>query len=53
MRLAAEEGEEQRGSFLAGQISGMIDKEQTAEEIIKEMFEQTEAVLKDATKWVK
>ena len=53
LRLAAVEGDEQRGSFLAGQISGMIDKEQTAEEIIKEMFEQTEAVLKDATKWVK
>ena len=53
LRLAAVEGDEQRGSFLAGQISGMIDKEQTVEEIIKEMFEQTEAVLKDATKWVK
>lgn len=53
LRLAAVEGDEQRGSFLAGQISGMIDKEQTAEEIIKEMFEQTESVLKDATKWVK
>ena len=53
LRLAAVEGDEQRGSFLAGQISGMINKEQTAEEIIKEMFEQTESVLKDATKWVK
>ncbi|MFA0815896.1 MAG: enoyl-[acyl-carrier-protein] reductase FabK [Anaerofustis sp.] len=53
LRLAAVEGDEQKGSFLAGQISGMIQKEQSAEEIIKEMFEQAETVLRNATKWVK
>lgn len=53
LRLAAVEGDEQKGSFLAGQISGMINKEQTAQEIIAEMFGQAEQVLKDSVKWVK
>ena len=43
-----------RGSlYLAGQIAGMVNKEQTAKEIIEEIFTQAEDVLKGATKWVK
>ena len=38
---------------LAGQIAGMVNKEQTAKEIIEEIFTQAEDVLKGATKWVK
>ncbi len=53
LRLAAIEGDEKKGCFLAGQISGMITKEQTAEEIIKEIFKEAEIVLKGAGKWVK
>ena len=37
----------------AGQIAGMVNKEQTAKEIIEEIFTQAEDVLKGATKWVK
>ena len=46
-------GDEKKGSFLAGQISGMINKEQSCEEIIKEIFEETEIILNGAKKWVK
>ena len=47
------EGDEKTGCFLAGQIAGMVNKEQTAKEIIEEIFTQAEDVLKGATKWVK
>ena len=50
---AAVEGDEKTGCFLAGQIAGMVNKEQTAKEIVEEIFTQAEDVLKGATKWVK
>lgn len=53
LRLAAKEGDEKRGCFLAGQIAGMVDKEQTCKEIITEIFEQTETILNGAKQWVK
>jgi len=53
LRLAAVEGDEKRGCFLAGQISGMINKKQTAKEIITEIFQETENILNGAKKWVK
>ncbi len=53
LRLAAVEGDEQRGCFLAGQIAGMVNKEQTAKEIIEEIFIETEKVLGGAGKWVR
>lgn len=53
LRLAAIEGDEKRGCFLAGQIAGMIDKEQSVAEIIHEIFEEAELILKGASKWVK
>jgi enoyl-[acyl-carrier protein] reductase II len=52
LRLAAKEGDTERGCFLAGQVSGMIHKEQPAAEIIREMFEEAEPILKGACKWV-
>lgn len=53
LRLAAVDGDEQKGCFLAGQISGMIEEEQTAEEMIKQIFDETEIILNGAEKWVK
>lgn len=53
LRKAAIEGDEKNGCYLAGQISGMITKEQTAKEIVTEIFEEAEEVLKGATRWVK
>ncbi len=53
LRLAAVEGDEKRGCFLAGQIAAMVKKEQPAAEIIKEIFAEAEIVLNGAKKWVK
>lgn len=53
LRLAAVEGDEEHGCFLAGQIAGMVNREQPAKEIIEEIFTEAEQVLKGAGKWVK
>ena len=53
LRRAVVEGDEQNGCFMAGEISGMVRREQTCEEMIKEIFAQAETVLKGAQKWVK
>jgi enoyl-[acyl-carrier protein] reductase II len=53
LRKAAREGDETSGSFLAGQAAAMVKKEQTAKEIIEEMFAEAEAVLNGAGKWVR
>ncbi len=53
LRLAAKEGDEKKGCFLAGQISGMITKEQSSKKIIEEIFSEAEIVLSEAKKWVK
>lgn len=38
LRLAAKEGDLENGSFMAGQIAGMVIKEQTCSEIIKDIM---------------
>lgn len=53
LRLAAKEGDDEKGCFLAGQISGLVCKEQTSKEIIEEVCTQAESILKGALKWVK
>ncbi|MDF2685558.1 MAG: nitronate monooxygenase [Clostridia bacterium] len=53
LRFAAVEGDEKRGSFLAGQIAALVNKEQPAAEIIKEMFCEAEVILGGAGKWIK
>lgn len=53
LRAAVVDGDEKRGCFLAGQISGMVNKEQSAKEMIEEIFKQTEEILNGAGKWVR
>lgn len=53
LRLAAIEGDADRGCFLAGQIAALVKKEQPAAEIIQEIFAEAELALKGACKWVK
>jgi len=53
LRKAAVEGDVKNGSVLAGQISGLITKEQTAEEIVLEIMAQAEKLLGGASAWVK
>lgn len=52
LRLAVQEGDKQNGCFLAGQIAAMVKKEQPAAEIIKEVMDEAEIVLKGAGKWL-
>ena len=53
LRKAAVDGDVKQGSVLAGQISGLVKKEQTCEEIITEIMQEAEAILKGAAAWVK
>ncbi len=46
LRRAVQEGDVTEGTVMAGQIAGMISKEQTCEEMITEMMEQTSRLLK-------
>jgi enoyl-[acyl-carrier protein] reductase II len=53
LRIAVEEGDLKRGCFLAGQIAAMVKKEQPAAEIVREVMQETETILKGAARWVK
>ena len=53
LRLAVQEGDNERGCFLAGQIAAMVRKEQPAAVIIREVVEEAEPLLLGASKWVK
>lgn len=53
LRRAAREGDAQNGCFLAGEIAGLVKKEQTAKEIIEEIFGEAEKILGGANRWVK
>ena len=53
LRKAAVEGDTKEGCFMAGQIAGMVKKEQPAAEIVQEIAAEAEALLKGAAKWVK
>ena len=48
LRNAVVDGDVAHGTVMAGQIAGMISKEQTCKEIIDEMMAQAEALLKGA-----
>ena len=53
LRLAVQEGDLKRGCFLAGQIAGMVNRTQPAAEIVREVAEEAERVLRGAAQWVK
>ncbi len=53
LRLAAQEGDENNGCFMAGQIAGLVKEEMSAAAIILEMCQEAEAILKAADQWVK
>lgn len=53
LRLAVQEGDNDKGCFLAGQIAAMVKKEQPAAEIIREVMEEAEPILLRASQWVK
>lgn len=52
LRLAVQEGDTRRGCFLAGQIAAMVREEQPAAEILREVMEEAERVLGEASGWI-
>lgn len=52
LRLAVQEGDNEKGCFLAGQIAAMVKKEQPAAEIVREVIEEAEPILRRASSWV-
>ena len=53
LRKAVVDGNLKEGTFLSGQIAAMVNKEQPAAEIIREVVEEAEPILLGASKWVK
>lgn len=53
LRAAARGGDVKNGCVIMGQVASMVKKEQSAQEIIEELFVQAEEVLGGAMKWVK
>lgn len=52
LRLAVQEGDTEKGCFLAGQIAAMVRKEEPAADIVREVMEEAEEILKGAASWV-
>lgn len=48
LRRAVVEGDEENGSFLCGEVAGLVKKEQTCKEIIEEIVAEAEALLRAA-----
>ena len=53
LRLAVKEGDEARGCFLSGQIAALVNKDQPAQELVREVVREAEPILLNASKWVK
>ena len=49
LRLAVQEGDTEKGCFMAGQVAAMVTKEQPAAEIVREIMEEAEVLLKRAS----
>ena len=52
LRKAAKDGNYEEGSFLCGQIAGMVNERQSAREIVDDLVDGAERVLKGASTWV-
>ena len=53
LRRAVQEGDNEKGCFLSGQVAAMVKKEQPAAEIVKEVMEEAEPLLLRASQWVR
>ena len=52
LRKAVVDGDVTYGSVMAGQIAGLINKEQTSAEIIEEIFNECETVIMKQFQWI-
>lgn len=52
LRLAVQDGDTEKGCFLAGQIAAMVNRIQPAAEIVREVAEGAETILRRVSQWV-
>ena len=52
LRLAVQEGDNERGCFLSGQAAAMVHEQQSAAAIIRDVMEGAEPILRGASGWV-
>ena len=52
LRIAVQQGDIEKGCFLAGQIAAMVKQEQYAADIVREVMEEAEPILRRACQWV-
>jgi enoyl-[acyl-carrier protein] reductase II len=50
LRKAVMEGDMEEGSFMAGQIAGLVDKRQSCKEIIEEMMQEAADIIQEQAK---
>lgn len=48
LRRAVVDGDTEKGSFLCGQVAGLVKREQTCKEIIEEIVAEAATVIKNA-----
>ena len=53
LRKAVLDGDLEEGCFIAGQSAAMVSQVQPAADIVREVMEAAEPILKGAAKWVK
>lgn len=53
LRRAVQEGDTDNGSMMAGQIAGLVKREQSCQKILEEMVQQAEALFQEAGKWAR
>ena len=53
LRKAVKDGDSENGCFLAGQIASVVNKVESAEDIVRSVIEEAEPVLKGASKWIR
>lgn len=52
-RTAVQDGDSERGCFLAGQAAALVKKSEPAADIVRSVMEEAETLLKGAAAWVK
>lgn len=53
LRLAVQEGDIEKGCFLAGQAAALVNKAEPAADIVRSIIEEAEPLLRRASQWVR
>ena len=53
LRKAVKDGDSENGCFLAGQIASVVNKVESAADIVRSVIEEAEPVLKGAARWIR